>query len=384
MSSNREIIDALMQRERIRGEARMLPEGTDVASVTEAQAKQIAHEIELFIKANSISRKELGRAIGYTPSVISDVLSHTYKGNWRKVIIDLDAWMEQEQKRIDAPVTTNFVWTEVAREIQTVANLVTQLRTIGLVYGPDTAGIGKTMTLQAINIETPGSIMITCDKIDATTTGIIRAIARALRLSDTGKNATLYRRIKEILRGTPRLLLIDQIHNLRKAKDDKPLYVLTDLYDATRAPQLWCGTADMVSYLNRGKAKGDESLAQIRSRITYVRDLMHRCAPVKDGGRGEPLYTIEQIREVFAKNKIRLTAAAVRMLYQLCLIPDSGALRTCRNLVQIATITAEQLKMQAIDTPLILGALRDSVQGEIYRSLISELNTPELRIARSA
>jgi hypothetical protein len=373
--SDKPIIDVLMDRERIRGAARMLPEGINPDTITEAQAKQIAHEVNLFATQQGLGRREVARAIGYkSPGVISEFIKGTYAGNWRQLAIDLDAWLDAEQKRVNSAIGgPQFVWTEVAREIQTVASLVIQLRTIGLVYGPDTAGIGKTMALQAIHQETPGSLFVTCDKIEANPTGLLRGIAHALRINDNGRNASIYKRVKEMLKGTPRLLIIDQIHNLRRAKDDKPLYILADLYDATKSPQLWCGTADMVSYLTTGVGKGDESLAQIRSRITYVRDLMQRCADGKDGGRGEPLYTVDNIREVFAKNKIRLTTAAVQMLYKLACIPDSGALRTCRNLVLIATITAEQLKMTSIDAPLLLAALRDSVQKETFDTLYTSL-----------
>jgi hypothetical protein len=118
---------------------------------------------------------------------------------------------------------------------------VTQLRKIGLVYGPDTPGIGKTMALEALNQVLPGSVLITIEKVHANPTGLLRAIARALRITDGKRNATLYDRIVEKLSGTPRLLMIDQIHNLRHAKDDKPFYYLTDSGTERRARSCGAG-----------------------------------------------------------------------------------------------------------------------------------------------
>jgi hypothetical protein len=368
-------IDILLERERVRGASRMIAEGTDVEAVTDDKARVVIAQVEAFCAEHKVSRKDLGRAIGFSASVMSEVLARKYKGDWRPIVIQLDAWLEAEIKRRSAPATTRFVWTSVAREIQTVASLVSSLKTIGLVYGPDTSGIGKTMALQAVHAETPGSILVTVEKVEANTTGLLTAICRALRISDGHNNALLYDRIKKTLAGTPRLLIIDQIHNLRFAKGDKPLYVLADLHDATRAPQLWCGTSDMVSYLQRGQAKGDEPLAQIRRRITYVRDLMQRTYGKDRGGRDEPLYTIEEIRQVFASNKLKLTTDAVRFLWSLACLPDNGALGTCKNLVLIATILGEHMGRTSIDAPLLRASLNDSVQAPTFTRLCSEVET---------
>jgi hypothetical protein len=369
---NKPIIDVLIDRERVIGATRMFLDGKDAATITAEESKLVIQQVELYIKERRLSRKEVARAIGYSPGVISEVLSGDYKGDWRSVILDLDRWLDQQAKSDSAPTGTQFVWTEVAREIETVARLVGQLRKIGLVYGPDTPGIGKTMALQALNQVIPGSVLITIDKVHANPTGLLRAIAGGLRIQISKGNRWLYDRIVEKLRGTPRLLMIDQIHNLRHAKDDKPFYYLTDLWDRTQSPQLWCGTADLAAYFRRGKARGDESLAQIASRITYVRDLMQRTNSEKDGGRGEPLITVEKVREAFGKNKIRLSADAVRYLWALACVPDSGSMRTCSNMVLIATITAEQLGLAIIDVKLLKAALRDSVQSETFQSLSAE------------
>lgn len=89
-SQNKPIINLLLDRDRLRGQSRMIPEGKDVASITEAQAAQVIHEIELYCGASKISRKKLGRDIGYSASTVSEVLGGKYLGDWRQVIKDLD------------------------------------------------------------------------------------------------------------------------------------------------------------------------------------------------------------------------------------------------------------------------------------------------------
>jgi hypothetical protein len=303
------------------------------------------------------------KALGYSGSVVSQVLNWKYEGDWRSVIVDLDRWLDDQVKRDNAPKTSEFVWTGVAREMMTVAGAAATLKTIGLVYGPTTSGIGKTMALKAIAAEKAGSILVTIEKVQASTTGLLWAICNALRISTGHTNAFNYQRIKGVLAGTPRLLLVDQIHNLCGAKGDKPLYMLADLWDATGAPQLWCGTSDIVAYLERGQAKGQEPLAQIRRRIGISRDLMERVRSGGPDGKGEPLYSVEEIRRVFAKNKLRLAPDAARYLWQLANLPDSGALGAAKNVVVMATMVNEPTGATVLTAGMLRAAQRLLVNG---------------------
>jgi DNA transposition AAA+ family ATPase len=370
------IIDVLIDRQRVIGATRMFIDGKDAASITEEEARLVIQQVELYAKSKKppVSRKDIARAIGVSPPTMSEVLSMSYRGDWRSVILHLDRWLDQQAKADAAPQVSQFCWTSVAREIETVARLVQQLRKIGLVYGPDTAGIGKTLAMEALNRVLPGSVLITVEKAHASPTGLLRAIAGGLRINSGKSNPWLFDKIAEKLSGTPRLLMIDQVHNLRNAKNDKALFYLTDLWDRTKSPQLWCGTADLVAYLQREKARGNETLAQIRSRITYVRDLMQRTREPEHGGRGEPLVTLDQMIEMFGKNKIRITTDGIRMLWSVACLPDDGALRTCTNLVLIATIVAEQQGIKQIDARLLKAALRDSVQSETFNRIVADSN----------
>lgn len=113
---------------------------------------------------------------------------------------------------------------------------------------------------------------------------------------------------------------------------DKVLNVLRDLHDATGCPMLWCGTTDLVAYLERETGLTREPLAQIRRRIVICRDLTERTYK-PDGGPGEPLYTVEEIRSIFAAGKLKLTSDALRTLTDLANLFDSGHLGACRSLL---------------------------------------------------
>lgn len=331
----RDPMESLTDGTRITGESRMIRENTAPEGVTRDMAEAVINAVLAYIDQTGITRTAIARSLGIGAPTLGSVLSWKYTGAWQSIILDLDRWLEEQQKRDAVPRASVFVWTKVAQEIRTVADIASTLKTIGLVYGPETSGMGKTMALEAIKATKAGSILVSAEHALSTPSALLRAISREMRMSDTGGKEAVYQRIKMALAGTSRLLMIDQIHALceNSRSGDLPLHTLNDLFIATKSPQLWCGTSDIVAHLNRGQAKGQQSLAQIRRRIGICRDLMQRAS----GNNGEPLYTIDEIRAIFAKGTMRLATDAARYLTDLACIPDSGALGACCNLVVMAT-----------------------------------------------
>jgi hypothetical protein len=354
-------IDQLVQSNRIKGASRIIPDDTLPDAVNDEQSAAVVQSVLDYISAAGMSRSAVARSIGLSPTVVGLVLSLTYKGNQKQILIDLDLWLESQIRRDEAPKVSSFVWTKVAEEIRTIADVASTLKTIGLVYGPESSGFGKTMALEAIAAIKPGAVLVTVEKVSATASGLVASIAHAMKISP-GNTRYAWSSIKAALAGTSRLLIVDQIHALCGHSADKPLYVLADLFDATGAPQLWCGTSDIVAYLTRGLANGKEPLAQIRRRIGIARDLCERTRP-GDGGPGEPLYSIEEVRQIFSRGKMRLTPEAVRYLMQLANTRDSGALGTCANLISMATALNERTA-----TALTADMLKDAHRLLVSRS----------------
>jgi hypothetical protein len=184
-------------------------------------------------------------------------------------------------------------------------------------------------------------------------------------------------RIIETLKGRNHLLIVDQIHNLRNALNDKPFYILCDIHDATETGQLWIGTADLVAYLNRQTVKTDESLAQVRRRIFPCVDLLDSMRG-SDGG-GDLLVTLDQIRQIFAKNKMRLVSDAARFLCRLANVPDGGGIGLCVQLVQFANCLAEMSGRAEITLDLIRAALRRGFSSARAEAMLAQIEQqPEM------
>lgn len=333
-------IDHLIDGARIRGESRMILDTTDPGTITREQGEAVINAVLAYLNDSGVKRREVAKDLNVAASTLGQVLNWKYGGQWQGIVADLDRWLEQRQKQDATPATAQFVWTKVAEEIRTVADVAVTLRKkgIGLVYGPESSGVGKTITLQALLREFTGSALVTVEKMVSGRSGLIKSIARALRIGDQQQTEKLYARVKAELQNTNRLLMIDQIHNLTNARDHDPFFVLCDIWDATQAPQLWCGTSDIVAYLNQRQKRGKESLAQIRRRIIIQRDLLERTRDSEDGP-GEPLYTPDEIRKIFAKCPMRLAPDSVQYLAKVANEPDQGALGLVTSAVELAVQT---------------------------------------------
>jgi hypothetical protein len=148
--------------------------------------------------------------------------------------------------------------------------------------------------------------------------------------------------------------------------------MLTDLWDKCHSPQLWCGTSDIVQYLNRRQARGEFTLAQIRRRIQINHDLMERTRR-GDGNPGEPLYTVEEIRKIFSRNKMRLATDAALYVCALACIEDSGAIGSAANLVRAATAINEPRGATVLTADMLRSMHRMVLGSNRYQLQLAQL-----------
>lgn len=316
------------------------------------------------------------RSIGMSATTLSQVLSGNYGADNEKHIRQIDKWTEQQILRETAPKPAGFVKTKVAGQIYGLAKWVQEINAIGCAHGP--AGIGKTITVLAIKAETPGSIYIRVATAGQSKLSVLESLAAAARV--TGVKLTsnaLYLALVEALKGTNRLIIIDEVHKLEGKRKDEALHCLRDLHDDTECPMLWVGMSNIADYIQMGKAKF-EPLDQLFSRIKYWLNLRD-VATQSDGGPG--LYTVEDIRKWINAQKIRVTDDAIRYLQMLANTPGMGGLRTCDGLIRIAVRLSAKFGEKPIDAHI----LRE-IRGEQLGARAAEQFEREMerRVARSA
>ena len=92
----------------------------------------------------------------------------------------------------------------------------------------------------------------------------------------------------------------------------------------------------MIGHLRKSAQNGRQPLEQIIRRISIRHDLMDRADGADGGGDGETLFSLEEIRAMYGKNKMRLAPDAARFLMLLANVPKNGHLGACSAVVKLA------------------------------------------------
>jgi len=336
----------LVQDARIHGGIRVF---RDEQPLTDEGKALVIARCQEYLKRTKRSAESMARSLGISASIVSQVLSGTYAADAEKHVRAIDKWLENQLMRESAPKPPGFVKTSVAEKIYGAVRWVMRTNTIGLVCGPN--GCGKTMTLKAIQSETPGAVYYSIGTSGTTKRAVMEGLAGALRMTGLSLSTSqLFEQVAALLKDTSRPIFIDEIHKLAGRQKDEPLHMLRDLHDATGCPMIWAGNCKIAKYLRDNKTEGNDPIDQIFGRISWWLDLTDLAAG--DGtGDGPRLCTVEDIQKLFAAQKIRLTPDAAEYLSDIASDLSEGCYRWAKFLVSMAqfmakdgVITAEMLK----------------------------------------
>ncbi|MEN0021585.1 MAG: AAA family ATPase, partial [Planctomycetota bacterium] len=193
---------------------------------------------------------------------------------------------------------------------------------------------------------------------------LIHALGARLQLSRRSLMSVQQRAIMDHLRGTDRLILLDECQHLKRDSLD----VLRDIHDEAEVPIILCGTHDLVDLVTDARA----FYGQFTSRVVAREDLARIVGndDAGDGGGsqlGRKLFTVDEVKQIFEAAKLKLTEEAWDLLTNVANSPADGALRSCRKTVELL-VGAGYHKKPKVTDKMILGSLR-SRHPELYRRI---------------
>lgn len=314
---------------RIIREARMLPRNEELTAARRAEI--IAH-IKDFLARHNITQVQVARQMGdLSASNISAILSGSYDhAKLDEHLVSLNNWMEGEATRRATRPDNDYVDTHVARQIIGCAKKVIEYGCMGVAYGP--TGVGKTMVAHVICERYHGTIYHMAGEGMRNYTALRRTIGNVLRVFSSRQKRQhqglpIGARVMEKLRGSHRLILIDEAHQL----DESSLNYLRTLHDQCGVPVMMMSTIDLVQRLRRDN---DEDHGQLYSRIGYVVDVTRGRDKVP-GGR-KPLFTLSEIRQLFESDQVRLAPDGQGYLMDVANSLGQGSLRRCKYVMRWA------------------------------------------------
>lgn len=323
----REATERLNDLNRVLVEARMLPKNRPL---TPEEITDVRDAYRAYAKANDVKAARVGREIHYSASVVSEWVKGAYKGDVQTVTHAVNDWMERDRRRSQASRPRDYVQTWVCETIRSIAYQADKRCLMAAIVAP--AGAGKTNVLKTLAEEMRG-LYVYCD-LDAKGREFLLSVSRELGLrSRQWSKASIKSQVIDALRGTRRILFLDEAHQLGPT-----ISSVRAIYDQAEVPIVMAGTSDILQLVNdRTDGRGQFSSRCIQYNVLDV----VRNAEAPGGGRGgaaggRDLYTIEEIKAFFAMKRIRLTTDAMRLMWQLACLPNHGTLRLIDTIADMA------------------------------------------------
>lgn len=362
--------------ERLSRDARTNPIPEDVMNVKTREGLAEARTlVDYAIQQGWTTAAALSRRTGHKGSAISAFRNDKWKGKagtLATVASDLAKAVNQIVRERQASGTElgGFVTIRVAEAVFSLVQYAVKRRDMAVFLLP--AGDGKTMALQALQQEVAGAILITVKRNRATVKSFLQLWARALRLNETGRAEDIQDRIVDCLEGSNRLILIDEAHKLSIAALD----VVREIWDETCVPIAMAATPSFYQTITSRRVGTHQSelMDQFYSRVGIFRDLTTLDDPKT--GQPEKLVTVGDIRKIFMRGHVRLSADGAAFLCKLGNTPGAGGLRGCRKLVQIVV---DLYPDQQVTAALLNAALvtRLGVREAGFRMDSAEIHAPQ-------
>ncbi|MEA2708001.1 MAG: hypothetical protein QOF78_602 [Phycisphaerales bacterium] len=319
--ATREALDRLNESNRVLLESRM----TDSSKpLTKAKIEEIRARFNAYVTERGVRLTTVAKETDYSTAVVSTWASDRYKGNVDKVSRAINDWLDRHEKRIVAQRPRDYVKTWVAEDMRSIVHLADKRGMMAAIVVP--AGAGKTYVMKALADELRGLYVYCHDRMSPR--DLLRTIASGLgRRGNYGTSAEMHAWIVDAMRGTRRVIFLDEAHRLRKA-----LGFVRSLHDEAGVPIIMAGTVEILEAINdRTDGRGQFSSRTIRYNAL---DQARNAEDPEGNAAGKDLFTIEEIKRFFDMKKIKLDRDALRFLWLLACLPNFGCLRLIEHVTE--------------------------------------------------
>lgn len=330
--SANEVDDAIGMEARVMAKGiRVPPDGT----LSKEDRATIIRLVREHRKKHGISQADIARQLGCGDTTISEVLGGKYKAaNPDALLRKLNAWLDTDERRRRRRRPIGFYPTCVFEVIRAMAQLVKSNARlsdsrrqpvaehdparIALAWGP--AGCGKSLGAEALSAEDPLSILVRITEKGGTSDGLANLIIDAMGIR-SAKRGGAVRFVLETLRDTGRLLIVDEAHRLKFSGTE----FIRDLVDVCGIPILMLATSDVYEKITQSRQRrGSFAYDQFSRRVCHVAELTRGMDG--KGGVKRPVFSIEEVREMFRGDKVRIARDAYEYLQDVACTVGLGML----------------------------------------------------------
>lgn len=220
-------------------------------------------ELRTLMDSKGYQQKQVAQLLGVSVATVSLYLKGEYNGNVSDIDRKVEELIERDKaKVVEAKYNAAFVPTLAARRGMEVMAFAHVEGEINVIYG--SAGLGKTQMLKEYARRNSSAVLIEVDP-SCTPKVLLRKLAEAVGANARGVNNELLDSIVSKLKGSERLLMIDEAELL----STRSLEFIRRIHDLTGVGVVLAGMPRLLINL---KGKNNE-LAQLYSRVGFACDL---------------------------------------------------------------------------------------------------------------
>ncbi|MEM8781922.1 MAG: AAA family ATPase [Planctomycetota bacterium] len=328
------IIEHLLAKDRVLLEARMLPtEGP----LTEDQIQDVRDAFDRLSKdasgRRSFTFSDLARAIGRSPSVVSQWYKGSYPSNLDAITRDINNWIERTVQRERSTGNRAYVETWVCETMAAHVRLVDRRRKMGVIVSP--SGSGKDMVIDVLGDEL-NAVSVYCN-VTTTPKRLLVALAEQLGIASGNRNAgDLQARIVDAIKDRSTIIFINEAQQL----DDRCASVLRAVYDESGVPVVLLGSKQIFEMIrNADKASGGGQFWRRCLKLEITRRAEQTLDPDTQQV-GRRLFSQEEIKKFLAMKKVRLAKAdgpeVFGLLVDIANLDEHGSLGLLNDVVEMA------------------------------------------------
>ena len=309
--------------------------------------EQLKRELTKFSEERGMSFTQIAKAMGIGASTLSEWRKGSYAGDVESLNSKVEDFLNRhkyEIRRIDFSVDTEakrkvyYVINTIQKYVTSnVANRLLESAKIGYIFGR--AGLGKTHAIREYIKEYKGRGILVTAESGITAVGLIKRIARELKLDDVGNAEAVKTRIKEAVKFTETIIIIDEGEHLKASVID----IVRSIADQTGIGIVIAGTESLKSLVFSQKKQYEYLYSRAVVNMT-LKDLS-----LEDTGN---------IVRAFLKNEIELYSE--KELQDLISYIDTtvrGSARQLANLLTSSSEIANQNEASKITRKHILAAV---------------------------
>lgn len=257
--------------------------------------EELIKKVREYMTEKGISQNKMATAVGTSSAVLSQWLNSKYEGDLEEINAKISEFLEKEENRgnLTGAGINDFVETRISTTIWGLLDYIRKRRTVSMIYGD--SGVGKTKAIVEWSKNKTDVILITARPTLSTPKEIMKSLAEELKTKTTGTQGDIARGVIKKLKGTDKMIIIDEAQQLTiKAIDE--LRSLNDDTE-TKTAIVLVGNHPLYEKINKEE---DDELVLLKNRMSVPLEITSKLITKEDI---EKIFTIkdEEVLDVLYK-----------------------------------------------------------------------------------